>query len=160
MERVNRILQDTFFRDQLKANAACERDRIFCRHDMEHALSVARLAYLMNLEEGLGVAKEMIYAAALLHDIGRHVQYTRGISHEAAGAELAAGILMRCGFGDGEIRQITDAIGRHRQADQTDESTLAGLLYRADKMSRNCFLCAAEAECNWPETKKNPGIWL
>ena len=70
-----------------------EQDRIFCRHDTTHFLDVARIAYIENLENGLGLAKEEIYAAALLHDIGRHLQYTRGIPHEQASAMEAEGIL-------------------------------------------------------------------
>ena len=30
-----------------------------------------------------------------------------------------------------------------------------GLLYRADKDSRPCFSCEAEADCNWKGSKKN-----
>ena len=35
---------------------------------------------------------------------------------------------------------------------------LAGILYRADKNSRNCFACKAEHECNWSREKKNTRI--
>ena len=35
---------------------------------------------------------------------------------------------------------------------------LAGALYRADKASRMCLFCAADAECNWPEEKKNMAV--
>ncbi len=48
-----------------------EEGRRFCHHDMGHFLDVARLAMIFNLQQGLSVSKEMIYAAALLHDIGR-----------------------------------------------------------------------------------------
>lgn len=160
MERVNRILHDEFYQKCLQANAECERERVFCRHDMSHLLDVARLAYLRNLEEGLGFDKEMIYAAAMLHDIGRFVQYTEGISHEIAGAELAPDILRRCGFDEEETRQIVQAIGAHRRKEIKDELTLGGVLYRADKQSRRCFACEAAAECNWPEEKKNKEILL
>ncbi len=160
MERVNRILHDELYQKCLQANADCERERIFCRHDMSHLLDVARLAYLRNLEEGLGIAKELLYAAALLHDIGRHVQYTQGISHEIAGAELAADILRRCGFDEEETAQAVAAIGTHRRKEIEEEPTLGGILYWADKQSRRCFACEAEAECNWPEEKKNKGILL
>ena len=37
--------------------------------------NVARLMYIYALEEHLELPKELIYAAALLHDIGRAQQY-------------------------------------------------------------------------------------
>ena len=42
---------------------------------MGHLLDVARLAWIFNLEANQEISKERIYAAALLHDIGRHIQY-------------------------------------------------------------------------------------
>ena len=38
---------------------------------MRHFLDVARLAWIAGLEQGLGLDKEIVYAAALLHDIGK-----------------------------------------------------------------------------------------
>lgn len=35
---------------------------------------------------------------------------------------------------------------------------LAALLYKADKQSRNCFLCSAASECYWSDDKKNMKI--
>ena len=78
--------------------AEYEKDRIFCRHGMEHLLDVARIAYIENLENNRGISKEIIYGAALLHDIGRYLQYTEGIPHEKAGEELALEILKDSGF--------------------------------------------------------------
>ena len=74
MERVNAICRHDLWRDSVREIARLERDRQFCRHDLVHFLDVARLAYIENLERGLGIDKELIYAAALLHDIGRHLQ--------------------------------------------------------------------------------------
>ena len=34
----------------------------------------------------------------------------------------------------------------------------AALLYKADKQSRNCFLCSAASECYWSDDKKNMKI--
>ena len=63
MERVNGILKDPLYRTCLSKIALFERDRIFCGHDMAHFLDVARLAYIFNLEENLGIEKEEIYTA-------------------------------------------------------------------------------------------------
>ena len=90
MERVNAICRHKLWRESVDEIARLEQDRVFCRHDRTHFLDVARLAYIENLERGLGVDKELIYAAALLHDIGRHLQYAKNIPHDEAGAQLAA----------------------------------------------------------------------
>lgn len=158
MERVDRILAHPAFRSALEELKPLEADRIFCRHDLEHLLSVARLMRIYNLEDGLGLDPELLYAAALLHDIGRGAQYTRGIPHEAAGVALAGPILEDCGFSNRERDEILAAIGSHRGKDGGAPSELGRLLYRADKQSRPCFACPASDQCNWPEEKKNHSL--
>lgn len=158
MERVNRILEDTEYRKYYGQILECEKERIFCHHDMAHFLDVARLALIMSMKEGLGLSEELIYASGLLHDIGRHLQYLEGVPHEEASAELAPAILERCGFNETEIQTIVEAIRSHRDRSIADEKSLRGLIYRADKMSRSCFGCAAEQECNWSKEKKNMKI--
>ena len=73
MERVNAICRHKLWRESVDEIARLEQDRAFCRHDRAHFLDVARLAYIENLERGLGVDKELIYAAALLHDVVEQV---------------------------------------------------------------------------------------
>ncbi len=159
MNRVNQILFNPLYRQALEQTEFLERDRKFCRHGIAHFLDVARLAYIQCLEKGLDVEKDVIYAAALLHDIGRYQQYERGIPHETASAELAGEILPQCSFSDKECVQVQEAISGHRQQGGGEESSVLGsLLYRADKMSRNCFACPVRAECNWPEEKMNMEI--
>ena len=58
-------------------------------------LDVARLMYIRSLEEGEIVNREVIYAAALLHDLGRGMQYREGIPHQEAGVLLARELLPR-----------------------------------------------------------------
>ncbi len=159
MKRIDKILADPQYQDCLRQIAEYEKDRIFCHHDMNHFLDVARIAYLLSLEENIDAGgKELIYAAALLHDAGRHVQYADGTPHDIASAKIATEILPRCGFSGDEIREITEAILAHRGNTIAGRTGLAGILYRADKLSRNCFCCSAEKECNWPEEKKNLSI--
>ena len=69
MKRIDQILSHPVFREQFALLQEAEKDRIFCRHTMEHFLDVARLMYIYNLEDQAGFSKEMIYAAGLLHDI-------------------------------------------------------------------------------------------
>ncbi len=155
MDRVNRILGHEIFLYHLNANNTAEADRRFCRHNMAHFLDVARIGTILNLEEGLELEREVIYAAALLHDLGKHVQYEEGIPHEVVSGEIAPRILRECGFDEKETTVIVDAIRVHRTAEVAPEGNLRGILYRADKASRACFACEAEKECNWKDGKKN-----
>ena len=42
---------------------------------MSHLMDVARIAYITCLEQNLGIEKDVIYGAAILHDIGKYAQY-------------------------------------------------------------------------------------
>lgn len=155
MDRVDKILNHDLFIGHMELNEAAEADRRFCRHNIGHFLDVARIAMIFNLQEGLGIEKEIIYAAALLHDIGRHMQYKDGTPHEEASALIAPDILRACGFDEKETDVIISAIKTHRTKEIADEASLNGILYRADKASRACFACKAEPDCNWKQDKKN-----
>ena len=112
MERVNKIWRHPVWKQQMEHLAEYEKNRIFCRHGMDHLMDVARIAYIENLEKNCGISKEIIYGAALLHDIGRYLQYTEGIPHEKAGEDLAAEILKDSGFTGKEQIEILEAIAR------------------------------------------------
>ena len=112
--------------------------------------------YIYALEKHLELPKELIYAAALLHDIGRAQQYQYNIPHDIAGVEIAREILTDLHFTEQEKELILFSIGHHRKGDSC--STLSALLYKADKQSRNCFLCSAASECYWSDDKKNMKI--
>lgn len=155
MDRVNKILNHSLFIENLEKNRTAEADRRFCRHDMVHFLDVARIGMVINLEENLKIPRELIYGAALLHDIGKHRQYEEGIPHEQASALIAPEILRDCGFDEKETRVIKEAILAHRNCDVIAEKNLQGVLYRADKASRPCFACGVEQDCNWKGEKKN-----
>lgn len=148
-------MQHHSYKEHVRLNEEAEAEREFCRHDMVHFLDVARIAEILNLKEERHVEKDWIYAAALLHDIGRHVQYRDGTPHEEASALLAAPILEDCGFDDIETSVILKAIAGHRKALSASQPGLDGLLYRADKLSRSCFVCKTEKKCNWRNDKKN-----
>lgn len=152
---VNRILSDPVYREYIEKNKKAEKDRIFCHHDIGHFLDVARIAVILNLKEGYGIDEQLIYAAALLHDIGRWKQYETGEDHAAVSALLAGPILSSCGFFDEDSDLIISAISTHRDKNVKDDKTLNGLLYRADKLSRACFSCDAKKLCDWKKDKKN-----
>ena len=158
MKRVNAILAHPLYRECYARLEELEKDRIFCRHQMTHLLDVARIAYISNMEQGLGIEKEVIYAAALLHDIGKYVQYEDGTPHEQSGEKIASEILgslsEKDAFSDEENRMILTAIRGHRRL-REDADVLEKLLYTSDKASRMCFACLAEGECDWSTEKKN-----
>lgn len=155
MERIQKILQHQLFQENLKKNEEAEEGRIFCCHTMSHFLDVARIARILNLEEQIGISNVWIYAAALLHDLGKHLQYTNQIPHEKASGEIASKILKECDFSKQEMEVIVDAVLSHRRQEVMEERSLRGILYRADKLSRACYICQAKADCNWKEDKKN-----
>lgn len=154
MDRIDRLLHHPLFVETLQALEEAEKDRIFCRHGLSHLLDVARLAWIFNLEAGGDQPKEELYAAALLHDLGRLAQYQTGQPHEEASALLAQAILSQVGFEEAEICRIQAAIQHHRSAEDTP-NTLSDLLYRADKRARPCLFCPARDQCHWPEEQKN-----
>jgi len=155
MERIARLVAHPDYIRYCSETERLERKRIYCKHDMEHFLSVARIAALLNWEEGEGVAKEQIYAAALVHDIGRFQQYLDGTPHELESARLAEPLLRDAGYAPAEREEILTAVALHRKGGGVG---LSDLLFRADKLSRPCYACPAEPSCNWDAAKKNRNI--
>lgn len=158
MPEVEAIRTHPLFEEWYARLEAAEEGREFCCHQMTHLLDVARIAYIRVLERGLPFRKEVVYAAALLHDIGKAAQYEDDEPHEVAGARIAQEILLDVdGFDPREKTMIVAAVAQHRR--WADASTPLGkLLYEADKASRPCFACSTHEECSWPDERKNPGI--
>ena len=161
MKRVNAIFRHPLYQTYYRQLEEAEQGRIFCRHQMTHLLDVARIAYIRSLEEGLGLDREVIYAAAVLHDIGKVLQYEEGIPHEITGEKIAAeildGLAGENAFSETEKAMILTAIRGHRKL-RDEPEVLERLLYESDKASRMCFACPAEPQCDWSEEKKNKEI--
>lgn len=154
MERFQKIIWNKRYQEEYEKLQKLEKGRKFCRHDMEHFLTVARLCYIFVLERQKNISKDVIYGTAFLHDLGRAVQYETGISHEEASASLAEEILSQCGYYKEERQIMIQTIRSHRNQD-INNTTFAGIFYKADKLSRDCIHCKAREECYWPEEKKN-----
>ena len=105
MTRVDAVWNHPVYQERYRALQRAERDRAFCGHDLQHFLDVARIAWTVLLERGVAaphadvipeddaadggamvvdaaadahcpkVARDVVYAAALLHDMGP-VSYT------------------------------------------------------------------------------------
>lgn len=157
MKEIEEIRQHPLYTEYYEKLRQAEKDRVFCCHQMEHLLDVARIAYITSLEQKLGLRKEVIYAAAFLHDIGKYKQYTEGIPHEKASAEIAEVILEELpenAFSKEEKASILRAIRGHRK-ERDDMEVLERLIYNSDKLSRKCFVCEVQEECDWEYRKKN-----
>jgi len=151
MKRVNHILSNPCYHQYLQKIADAESGRYYCKHPLEHLLTVARLTYLLLIEKGNPfISREIAYAAGLLHDIGRWQEYENGTDHADYSAELAGQILVQAGFTTSESNIIKHAIARHRSNYYTspENSLLGKLLNKADKLSRLCFNCSTKIGCN------------
>lgn len=155
--RIESIWNHPTFQRVEKELMEWEKERIFCRHGVEHLLDVARIAYILIYEAHMEkeYPKDVVYGTALLHDIGRLRQYKDGMPHEIESTRLAKDILKDCGYSKEEIWLMTEAIASHRLIEAEKEKNLKGFLYKADKLSRNCFFCSAKRECNWEKNKIN-----
>lgn len=159
MKRIELLLNDSLYHTYMAYNAEEESEPKFCRHDISHHIDVARIAYILvlenndlnffvkesNLSDKLA-AKEVIYAAGLLHDIGKWKEYQVGVDHASFSARLAREILPRVYFNDNEINVIARAIYEHRNL-SLDMSFLGERLYRADNLARVCLNCVHQEEC-------------
>lgn len=158
MLAVEAVRRHPVYVDHMKRLARLESDRVFCKHQTTHLLDTARIAYIRALERKMPFRKEVIYAAALLHDVGKAEQYECGEPHEKAGARIATEILSDVGgFSALEKTAIVAAVAQHRHYSET-ASPLGKLLFEADKASRPCFACDVRGECSWPEEKMNAGV--
>ena len=154
MQRCNKIYNHPLYKERTQIISKNEQTRIFCPHNLAHALDVARIGYIMILEGGYDIKKELFYSAALLHDAGRYSNNP----HNESGSELAQKILPECGFTAEETELVANAILGHRTNSQAD--IFSKILYDADKRSRICFECDAQKECYWENEKRNHDIYV
>lgn len=160
MVRVDWLIRDPDYCHYLEENRCREVNRRYCRHDLQHMIDVARITYMLFLETGdlkpfmaqyelsqLTTAREIIYAAGMLHDIGRWQEYDTHEDHALIGARLAPALLHRAGFSNAEAKVICHAVKAHRQAGE-GAGMLGCHLSRADGLSRLCARCLAREECH------------
>lgn len=153
MKKVNEILLNEKYVSYINEIQVLEKDRKYCRHDMRHFLDMARIAYILVLEKGLNYSKEVIYGIGLLHDIGRAEEYKNNINHDEASVVIANDILNETSYTDDEKNLILRAIQNHGNKDNDNE--FFNIIYKSDKLSRNCFECKVEKDCYWSREKKN-----
>lgn len=152
LKNTNNLFQNEDYQKYLENINVYEENREFCGHDLSHFLSVARIATIKSLEAGLSIPRDLIYTTALLHDIGRFVQYKDKTPHEIASHALAVLLLESLDFNTNEKAQILDAILNHRNP---EAQGFSHIFYESDKLSRECFSCPVAAQCDWSAKKKN-----
>jgi len=146
--RVNLVIEHPLFKEYALKNAQAEEKRLFCKHGFEHGLAVARIAYIYLLEEGkTSLSKEVVYAAAVLHDLGRWREYETGEDHALVGAELVMPILLESGFNLEEVKVIVQGISEHCFDPKHELSLLGKALAYADDWARDCRSCISQKDC-------------
>lgn len=185
MKYTEKILEHPGFQCIQKEITEWERERIYCHHEMSHALDVCRMAWILYLElcaehqwEEIRTEeiKDRIYVTGLLHDIGRAAQYETGEHHSSAGEKIAEQILTEIDFPREWKNDVLDTItahhGRNNRGSQkggvgflaeqvTGLETAELITYciqRADHLSRNCFCCEAAETCKWKEEERNQTV--
>ncbi|MBQ9894002.1 MAG: HD domain-containing protein [Ruminococcus sp.] len=157
LELANKIIKNERYRRLLDELRELEQDRIFCRHDLEHFMNVARIAMIMCSEQGAEAEPDIIYSAALLHDIGRVEEYKTGVPHDISGVKISSEILDDIGCESLKKECILKLIASHHCVSD-DKTVIEEIFYRADKKSRLCFDCKAQKECKWSDEKRNNEI--
>lgn len=152
LKNANALYQNKEYQKYLKNIKGHEKHRKFCHHDLSHFLSVARIATIKSIEAGLNIPRDLIYTTALLHDIGRFVQYEDKTPHEIASHTLAIFLLESLDFNSNEKKQILDAILNHRNP---EAQGFSHIFYESDKLSRECLDCPVATQCDWSTKKKN-----
>nr|WP_319540591.1 HD domain-containing protein [uncultured Methanospirillum sp.] len=113
-----------FVEDCLQAHGA---------HGLDHTLRVTALCDSIGRREGADM--QTLIPAALLHDIARPLEESKGVPHEEEGARIAEEFLISIRYPPEKIRGITHAILTHRYRSTRDPETLeAKILSDADKL--------------------------
>ncbi len=157
LTETNKIFENTQYQSIVSRIATHEASRVYCRHTMAHFLDVARITTILCQLNKVDVPIDLIYTAALLHDIGRAEEIEKGTPHEIASVALAKDFLALTAFTEAQQSQIIEAIANHRNKNTTGFNRL---FYIADKASRSCYACPAEKQCNWDQHKKNLTLLL
>ena len=153
LRRADNIMKNELFISAVRSIKEHEADRIYCCHGVEHLLDVARVGWRIAYERGYDLKEDIIYAAALVHDIGRAMEYEDGTQHDQGSVIYASKILPECGYNEEETAQIVMAVAAHRM--ENSGMPLSEVLYEADKKTRLCFMCEARKTCKWPQDMKN-----
>lgn len=104
-------------------------------HDKEHVYRVLYTALDIASAEP-GADKDILTAAALLHDIGRQAQFENPIlCHGSEGSRMAYAFLLNLGWEEDRAAHVRDCVLTHRfRTDRRPATLEAKILFDADKL--------------------------
>lgn len=181
MKFAEKLLKHPEFLQLQKRVQEMEQDRMYCHHELSHALDVCRMAWMMYLEDeykthlkdyadhaeepylnadNMLAKKDQFYVTGLLHDIGRVAQYETGEHHSVAGVRIAEKLLTEIEYPSEWMRETLQIVGVHHGRDEKagEPSRMEYYIRRADHLSRNCFFCEASDSCKWKKEERNQTI--
>lgn len=104
-------------------------------HDIEHIYRVLNYSKIIvnNYEEA---DKKIVIASALLHDIGRKIQFKNPEKcHAKEGGEITYTFLKKIGWKERDCQHVKDCIVSHRYRTNNKPSTIeAKIIFDADKL--------------------------
>ncbi len=106
-------------------------------HDKLHIYRVLNYALRIIDEGNLNVDKDIIIAAALLHDIGRSAESeNHSLCHAVVGADMAYTFLKSCGYPEDFCLRVSRCVLTHRKGGKQDkpDSVEAMIIFDADKL--------------------------
>lgn len=102
-------------------------------HDINHVYRVLFMA--MDIAQYEIANAEIVYLAAILHDIGRRYESEQNRSHAAIGADMAYKFLINNEYDSKKSLWVSDCIRSHRHSDLIEPTTIEGkILFDADKL--------------------------
>ncbi|NJD03466.1 MAG: HD domain-containing protein [Ruminiclostridium sp.] len=103
-------------------------------HDRQHIYRV--LYTVLDLAVDYAVDKDVLVAAAMLHDIGRDAQFKDPErDHAVVGADMAYDYLLEIGWDGNKASHVRDCIAAHRyRSSNPPVSIEAKILFDADKL--------------------------
>ncbi|NLO38127.1 MAG: HD domain-containing protein [Ruminiclostridium sp.] len=109
-------------------------------HDCQHIYRV--LYHALDIARDYDVDKNVLIAAALLHDIGREAQFQNPqMDHATVGADMAYDFLIKLGWADDKAQHVKACIATHRFRTGTPPASMeAKILYDSDKLDATGLL--------------------
>ena len=142
---IDRILSDERYLKKINRLNEIEKDRIYCKHDLDHFQEVYQILSILSSRRGLDDSRNMSKTMAYFHDIGRADSYDG--YHRKSSSDFARILLGEYYYIDNNI--VEDSL----------RDTWAKLLRISDQLSRNCYICKANEICKWLEGEKTNENW-
>ncbi len=102
-------------------------------HSYDHTRRV--LSISLQIGKEMDARIRILYAAALLHDVGRPREEKTGVSHAAISGEMSRKVLSEAGYTPQEIESVVAAIRTHRFSEGLRPVSLEGMILSdADKL--------------------------